>query len=303
MTTGTEPATERRLGINPEGEPTWENDRALRYTWAAALRDPEAAQSLEKVAAMVLSGAREDGPTRKSLAAVAHDLDSLATYLAMVAHVAEEIEVDEDERRLCRHAQTWEARLRGLVEEIRLTVGGDGEKAEARTDVARSSSRTWRSSSTAPGTPSATAAPIRRAEPAGKRWPERWRPWYRRKRSYNRRSRDRRPPVPTELEPLAMLRLLVALAERPPEPRPPGIESWPWRPSASPAGWRSNTPTRRPGRPTGGSPTARRRRPRVETGGGSTTEAGRAGRRWRRIERPRRRARALPPGRNRRRED
>ena len=48
----------------------------------------------------------EDGPTRKSLAAVAHDLDSLATYLAMVAHVAEEIEVDEDERRLCRTAQT-----------------------------------------------------------------------------------------------------------------------------------------------------------------------------------------------------
>jgi hypothetical protein len=142
MASATQPATDRPLGRTTDPPPDRETDRALRYTWCRGFQNSGAVESLETVAALVLSGAFARPSTWKAgdmsdeLAAAADDLASLATYLGMTVKAAKEVEAGEDE--LCRQTQTWEARLRCLVGEIRLTVGGDSEEAEARTAAARS---------------------------------------------------------------------------------------------------------------------------------------------------------------------
>ena len=101
------------------------NDRALRYTWLRKFRDQDAARSLEAVADLMLTGARDDGDTRDEFSSVADDLDSLGLFLAMSARGVEEAETDEAKRELGRRARAWETRLRSLVTDIRSTVAGE----------------------------------------------------------------------------------------------------------------------------------------------------------------------------------
>lgn len=118
--------------------PESENDRALRHTWSRGFVEAGEAgivEDLEGVCGWVLTSAQNalhhgawQWDTERELAAVALDLESLADYLRWKVSDREEGDRGEPERRLLRHAEAWEGRLRALVREMRATVGGEVDR-------------------------------------------------------------------------------------------------------------------------------------------------------------------------------
>ncbi len=138
------PEPEPPLGRNPGSrEPTWENDRALRYTWSRPFEDRDQVDALEQIAYWCLQYAREAGrwgtrSTHGDVAAAAEDLDSLRVYLLMVAESIEESVNEEDERRLGDRSKAWAGRLGSLVREMRREIE---EAPEAPSSVALTRAR------------------------------------------------------------------------------------------------------------------------------------------------------------------
>jgi hypothetical protein len=120
--------------------PPLESERVLRHTWTRGFDEPEHVELLAQLGAVLADYARESNSWREghdrgivpdALAAIADDLDSLAGCLDEVA----EDRAEAEDVHLCRKADTWVARVRGLVSEVRRAIGEEEESEGDSTAV------------------------------------------------------------------------------------------------------------------------------------------------------------------------